>query len=270
MSQWLLNVRRETRRTEGGQRVSNNVAPPAIDATGNTSMFLDHHQTRAEEYRRQGNLLAPNNNPPPVEVIRERQQVQVSNEAPPPGGRDHTSGFLFQHLQSARGQPVSLEVVPPPSQDRSETDLVGVRESLFRGKSGALERELESLELALVQVKDKPTLAGVRHVRELKEKLDSKSVLNQSLLENVLAVSQDGVHKSAVKAAGTAQYNLFENRLGEIEVGIRECEKLALEKAEDSGHGRPGGAAHIERLPLPKFSRDALKYADFKKLFQEL
>ena len=259
ISNYLENVVLDGHTVNNGTNQGENV--------GNTTFFNNALQS-AEELatRRQRDLATA------------LQQVNPSSAAPNTvqrvGTPSYTTGFLYNHLsRNARQGPVlgNNQVRGDGSMHaRKESSIAESRRALMDGKVNAWERELDSLELAISKVREKPTLEGVKFLRERKSELGKKTITAQSLLEDVLSASTDNVQLVATRAHGAAQQSGLERRLDSMEEAIGDCERKALEDDINRENQRPQGGNLVERLSLPKFSGDQLHYVEFKNLFNEL
>ena len=81
----------------------------------------------------------------------------------------HTSSFLFQHLgrqqDAVVSQPGSREA---PGTRGVEENIAAVRRSAMEGHMNSVEQEMVSLEVAVSKLREQPTLAGTKHVRQRK------------------------------------------------------------------------------------------------------
>ena len=152
--------------------------------------------------------------------MRARPSLTCSHPPPRPatmpsvpslGQRDrpsHTSSFLFEHLGRQQAavvsQPGNREA---PGSRGVEENIAAVRRSAMEGHMNSLEQEMVSLEVAVGKLREQPTLAGTKHVRQRKAELQKSNLLNTSLLENVLSVSADLVERSATKAHSSAKHS---------------------------------------------------------------
>ena len=77
-----------------------------------------------------------------------------------------------------------------------ESSIAASRRKLFDEKIASWEKEMDSLEIAISKVREKPTLEGAKFLRERKTDLGKKTITAQSIHEDVLSASCDDVQST--------------------------------------------------------------------------
>ena len=187
------------------------------------------------------------------------------------------SGHLYRQLGGASTTYTAPTTQPATHVSQGQqrvsvdTSCGSVRSQLLSESRAALEQQIDSLELSIGKVREKPSLSGIRFLRESKELIESKVVGMSNLLNEVLGEQEDVTARASIRAEGLVRQAGVARRLGAVEEALRACEQAALDK-DGSQPSQPGSKNHafVERLPLPKFKGDPLEYPDFRSLFREL
>merc|ERR1711867_285521 len=89
-------------------------------------------------------------------------------------------------------------------------------------KRGALEQELDSLELAINKVREKPTLSGARFVRGRKDQLKVEAEESIKLLGDILREDVNEASRTHTQNAGAVHQAEVSRRFRAVEEALRE------------------------------------------------
>ena len=170
--------------------------------------------------------------------------------------------FLSRPPQATTTSPSQLHL-------SRENSISESRKGLLEERLRAWQREADGLEVSITKLKDKPSVTGVKLLRERKDELERKALTAHSLHEDVLSSSFDQEALVQSREQGVRQRAELSRRLQDITTAIDQCENELLEGDLDEGNGKGGGSL-VEKLKLPTFSGNALDYPEYKSLFNEL